>query len=113
MVSLAKQLDPRLIDGLKNGIAQKFEYTLELCWKCIKDFLRKQEGIDEATPKKVVKAFYLAGYAKEDMYLALLQAIDDRNQLSHVYDESTFSAILGRIPEHTRYIHEVIALLAD
>ena len=33
MATLANQLDKRLIDGLENGKAQKFEYTLELCWK--------------------------------------------------------------------------------
>lgn len=35
----AVQLDARLIDGLRNGLAQKFEYTFELCWKCIQDFM--------------------------------------------------------------------------
>ncbi|MGH8609163.1 MAG: hypothetical protein ACREX9_17640 [Gammaproteobacteria bacterium] len=34
--ALGKELDPRLIDGLKNGVAQKFEYTVELCWKALK-----------------------------------------------------------------------------
>ncbi|VFN02679.1 MAG: Nucleotidyltransferase substrate binding protein like [Candidatus Kentron sp. G] len=53
---------PAVLDGLQNGKAQKFEYTLEFCWKTIKVFLRQQEGIDEASPKKIIKAFYLAGH---------------------------------------------------
>jgi len=110
---LASQLDARLIDGLKNGVAQKFEYTFELCWKCIKDFLKRQEGIDEATPKKIIKAFYLAGYAIEDDYLALLRAVDDRNLLSHIYNEATFAEILARIPEHARLIGRVIPVLEN
>jgi nucleotidyltransferase substrate binding protein (TIGR01987 family) len=113
MVALASQLDARLIDGLKNGVAQKFEYTFELCWKCIKEFLKRQEGIDEATPKKIIKAFYLAGYAIEDDYLALLRAVDDRNLLSHIYDEAIFSEILARIPEHAGLIGRVIAVLEE
>jgi nucleotidyltransferase substrate binding protein (TIGR01987 family) len=110
---LASQLDARLIDGLKNGVAQKFEYTFELCWKCIKDFLKRQEGIDEATPKKIIKAFYLAGYAIEDDYLALLRAVDDRNLLSHIYNEATFAEILARIPEHARLIGRVIPVFEN
>lgn len=111
MGALASQLDARLIDGLKNGVAQKFEYTFELCWKCVKDFLKRQEGIDEATPKKIIKAFYLAGYAIEDDYLALLRAVDDRNLLSHIYDEAIFAEILARIPEHAGLIGRVILVL--
>jgi nucleotidyltransferase substrate binding protein (TIGR01987 family) len=94
-------------------VAQKFEYTFELCWKCIKDFLKRQEGIDEATPKKIIKAFYLAGYAIEDDYLALLRAVDDRNLLSHIYNEATFAEILARIPEHARLIGRVIPVFEN
>lgn len=100
MSALAQTLDPRLIDGLENGKAQKLEYTLELCWKTIKSALKEQEGIDEASPKKVVKARYLAGRLNEDDYLALLAAIDDRNKLSHIYDPTEFAAIVARLPAH-------------
>lgn len=111
MDALASQLDARLIDGLRNGVAQKFEYTLELCWKCIKDFLKLQEGIDEATPKKTIKAFHIAGYVIEDDYLTLLRAIDDRNLLRHNYDEATFAGILSRIPNYANLIERVIPVL--
>lgn len=111
MDALAGQLDARLIDGLKNGVAQKFEYTFELCWKCIKDFLKQQEGVDEATPKKIIKAFHLSGYLVEDDYLALLKAVDDRNLLSHNYDQAIFAEILSRIPEYARLIERVIPVM--
>ena len=42
--------DERLVDGMQNGRAQKFEYTSELYWKAIKFFLKEQEGVDEAAP---------------------------------------------------------------
>ena len=111
MEALSRQLDARLIDGIKNGVAQKFEYTFELCWKCVKDFLKRQEGIDEATPKKIIKALYLSGYVIEDDYLALLKAVDDRNLLSHIYDEAVFSETLTRIPDYARLIANVITVL--
>lgn len=75
MDALAKTLEARLIDGLGNGKAQKFQYTIELCWKALKQALREQDGIDEASPKKVVKAWYLAGHLTDDDYVALLAAI--------------------------------------
>ncbi|MDD2663772.1 MAG: HI0074 family nucleotidyltransferase substrate-binding subunit [Dechloromonas sp.] len=107
MAALAAHLDKRLIDALDNGKAQKFEYTLELCWKAIKVALKEQEGIDEASPKKVVKAWYLAGHLPEDDYLALLAAIDDRNKLSHIYDAEEFTAIVARLPAYARLMQRV------
>ena len=92
--------DERLIDGLQNGRAQKFEYVTELCWKAIKVFLKEKEGIDESSPKKIIKAYYLAGYASEDDYLLLLEAIEDRNRLSHVYDLEVFNNVLTRLPRY-------------
>jgi nucleotidyltransferase substrate binding protein (TIGR01987 family) len=109
--ALAGTLDPRLIDGLRNGQAQKFEFTLELAWKAIKNFLKQQEGIDEASPKKAVKAFYLAGYLTEGAYLEMMQAIDDRNKLSHIYEQREFESIVERLPRHVELLRGVLRTL--
>ncbi len=74
-----------VLDGLKNGLAQKFELATEQCWKAIKSVLLERDGVDEASPKKVIKAFFLAEYISESQYQNLIQAIDDRNKLAHVY----------------------------
>jgi len=108
---LGKTLDARIIDGLENGKAQKFEYTIELGWKAVKLALRELEGIDEASPKKVIKAWYLAGQLSEDDYIAFLTAIDDRNRLSHVYDADRFNAIIARLPAHAALLKRVLASL--
>lgn len=71
-------------------------------------FLKQQEGIDEASPKKVVKALYLSGYLPEDDYLELLQAIDDRNKLSHIYQKHEFDAILARLPQYAGLMQRIL-----
>jgi nucleotidyltransferase substrate binding protein (TIGR01987 family) len=113
MAELANKLDSRIIDGLENGKAQKFEYTLELCWKAIKVALKEREGIDEASPKKVIKAWYLAGNLQEDDYLSLIAAVDDRNKLSHVYDPEEFIAIVRRLPSYAGLMRRVHATLLE
>ena len=108
MEELKKKLgDERLVDGMQNGRAQKFEYTTELCWKAIKQFLKDKEGVDEAAPKKIIKAYYLGGYTTEDDYLLLLEAVEDRNRLSHIYDEVTFNTILVRLPGYAALFERV------
>ena len=99
--------DERLIDGFQNGRAQKFEYTTELCWKAIKAFLKEEDGIDEAAPKKVIKAYYVGGYIAEDDYLLMLDAIEDRNRLSHIYDAETFNQILARLPGYAALFERI------
>jgi hypothetical protein len=44
--SLQKVLDPRLIDGLENGLIHKFEIVTEQSWKLAKVFLLKMDAID-------------------------------------------------------------------
>ncbi|CAN5772048.1 hypothetical protein BH20PSE1_BH20PSE1_02930 [soil metagenome] len=103
--------DERLLDGMQNGRAQKFEYTTELCWKAIKVFLKEQEGTDEASPKKIIKAYYLGRYVTEDDYLLLLEAVEDRNRLSHIYAAETFNKILARLPGYAGLFERVSAQL--
>lgn len=113
MPALATTLDARIIDGLENGKAQKFEYTMELCWKAVKVALREQEGIDEASPKKVIKAWYLTGHLSAEDYFALIQAVDDRNKLSHVYEQDQFNAIVARLPNHAAVFANVLSSLSQ
>lgn len=80
-------------------------------WKAIKVFLKSQEGMDVASPKKVVKAFHLAGYLSEEDYLDLIQAIDDRNKLSHIYEKREFDLIVARLPRYVRLLQRVLAVL--
>jgi len=113
LVELGKKLgDERLVDGILNGRAQKFEYTTELCWKAIKVFLKEKEGLDEASPKKVIKTYYLGSYTTEDDYLLLLDAVEDRNRLSHVYNAETFNGILARLPGYAALFERVCAQLS-
>ena len=112
LVELSKKLgDDRLLDGMQNGRAQKFEYTTELCWKAIKFFLKENEGLDEASPKKVIKAYFLGGHLSEDDYFLLLEAVEDRNRLSHIYDATTFNNILERLPNYAALFERVSAQL--
>ena len=101
-------LDKRLIDGIENGIIQKFEYSIELCWKLIKKFLQQEDGIDAKTPKQSVKEFYLAGYIGEDHYLKLIDMIDDRNSMSHIYDEDEFRRITEKFPGYVKVFEKIV-----
>jgi nucleotidyltransferase substrate binding protein (TIGR01987 family) len=105
--SMENVLDKRLIDGIENGMIQKFEYSIELGWKLIKQFLKQEDGIDAKTPKQSVKEFYLAGYIDEDNYLKLIDMIDDRNNLSHIYDEDEFRKIIKKFSLYVKVFEKI------
>lgn len=87
-------------DGLKNGRIQKFEYCSEICWKLIKKFLLLKDGIDANSPKEVIKEFYNASYIPESEFELLVNMIDDRNRLGHLYKEEYFNEISQNLPKY-------------
>ena len=52
---------PSLSTLEKEGVIQRFEYTLELAWKVLKDYLEHQ-GVQftEITPRRVIRAAFEA-----------------------------------------------------
>ena len=111
--SLQKVLDPRLIDGLENGLIQKFEIVTEQSWKLAKAFLLKMDAIDSKTPKQSLKSFFAAAYLDEDNYLLWMQALDDRNSLSHRYDEQAYQTALKRMKSYADLYLKLLVFFED
>lgn len=103
--------DAKIVDGLKNGQAQKFEYTTELTWKIVRRFLLHHDGVEANSPKSAIKEFYLAGHVSEPDYETLIAMLDDRNHLSHVYRADEFQAIIDRLPHYAALMGKVSEIL--
>ena len=86
-------LDTRpLTDLEKEGLVQRFEYTWELAWKTLADYLNESGVIFEKTPKAVIRAAFAAGLIEDgDIWMEALKA---RNLMSHAYDPKRFEKIL-------------------
>jgi nucleotidyltransferase substrate binding protein (TIGR01987 family) len=74
-----------------------FEFSFELLWKCVKEYLYVEEGIDAASPKKVIRCCRELGLLDEGQPQEALQMADDRNLTSHTYDETFAQAVVERI----------------
>ena len=85
----------------KEGVIQRFEYTFELAWKTLKDYL--EEGglvISPITPRQVIKEAFAAKVIPEgEVWVNML---DHRNLLSHTYDSSVFEQAVEAIAQ--RYL---------
>ncbi|WP_026947434.1 nucleotidyltransferase substrate binding protein [Algoriphagus marincola] len=97
LLSEVKLMDLEELSQLeKEGIIQRFEYTLELGWKTLKDKMEFDGLIlDRISPKVVVKEAFQAKYI--DQVEVWLEMINDRNLLSHSYDLETFESVIPEI----------------
>lgn len=70
-----------------DGTLHRFEFTFELAWKTMKDYLEYQGVIENTgSPREVIKVAFKQGMIEDgegwiDMMLS-------RNSLSHLYDEN-------------------------
>ena len=91
-----------------DGVLHRFEFTFELAWKTMKDYLEYQGLIDKTgSPRGVIQEAFSNGIIENgqvwiDMMLA-------RNTLSHLYDEETSREIYDDIKN--LYISEINKLV--
>ncbi|EAQ65092.1 Nucleotidyltransferase substrate binding protein [Marinomonas sp. MED121] len=84
-----------LSDLEQQGLIQAFEYTHELAWNCLKDFLQYQGeqeifGSRDATRKAISVKLIQEGAIWMDM-------IASRNRTSHTYNKATADAIVDLV----------------
>lgn len=93
-------LEENNIDDLSNleqeGVIQRFEYTYELAWKTLKDYLEYNgANISEITARNVFKEAYSSGIIENaDVFIDMMFS---RNLLSHTYDFNKFRDILSKV----------------
>ncbi|SFM28965.1 nucleotidyltransferase substrate binding protein [Salibacterium qingdaonense] len=94
MLMEAVEQYPALSTLEKEGMIQRFEYTFELAWKTLKDFLEAQ-GVDVPFPRDVLKTAYQ--YNLIDNGEIWLEMLESRNILAHTYNEERFYLAVEKI----------------
>lgn len=90
----------------RDGLIQRFEFTVELAWKSIKEYLEDQGSVIAiSSPRAILKEAYSAGIIHDgEGWNHILTA---RNVTSHVYDEKTAIDVADQIS------HEFLPLLQE
>jgi len=79
----------------EQGLIQSFEYTHELAWKTLKDFLEHSGNAEIFGSKDTTRlAFKLSLIEDGEGWMLMIQ---DRNQTSHTYNIETARAIVDHI----------------
>jgi nucleotidyltransferase substrate binding protein (TIGR01987 family) len=89
------QKDIKLIEIYREGLIQRFEYTHELAWNVMKDFLAESGNAEIFGSKDASRAAFKAGLITDgDMWMEMIKC---RNLTSHSYDEQTVDQIFLKI----------------
>lgn len=68
----------------EQGLIQSFEYTHELAWKVLKDYLEEQGFTDIIGSKNATRVAFKEGLIQQgEVWMAMIEA---RNQTSHSYN---------------------------
>lgn len=104
--------DKTALLSVRDGVIQRFEFTAELAWKTVREYLI-DEGIAEInTPKSVMKAAFSANLVDDED--GWIQILNDRNATSHIYDEDEADKIFERIrSKHTALFTKLSDTLSD
>ena len=75
-------------DIIIDGILHRFEFTFELAWKTVKDYL-EYLGITNkvGSPREIIQTGYKQGILEDGE--SWIKMMLSKNSLSHIYDEKT------------------------
>lgn len=80
----------------KEGLVQRFEYTFELAWKTLKDYLESQDVIVKF-PREIIKsAFHYEIIQDGEVWMDMLE---NPNLLAHTYNRERFNFAVKKIKE--------------
>lgn len=69
----------------KAGVIQTYEFTFELAWKTVKDYL-EEKGVSVKFPRDTIKEGFRYEILEDgDLWIDMLEK---RNLMSHAYDEA-------------------------
>ncbi len=96
----------RLQEGLQqeetefiiDGILHRFEFTFELAWKTMKDYLEYM-GVTQKieSPRETIQSGFKQGIIEDgEMWINMMLA---RNSLAHIYDEEESRKVYKKIKE--------------
>ena len=79
----------------EQGVIQSFEFTHELAWNVLKDYLEYQGIQDIVGSRGAVRQAFKNGLLEDgETWMTMIR---DRNLSSHTYDQGTAREIVGRI----------------
>ena len=93
---LQEALNEEVTDVVIDGVLHRFEFTFELSWKTVKDYL-EYLGVTEkiGSPREIIQLGFKQGIIENgEIWIEIMLS---RNELSHLYDAEASRKIYDNI----------------
>ena len=95
---------------IRMAVIKAYEFTFELSWKTLKDFLA-YNGIDAKLPREVLKQAFATGLVIDGQLW--IDMLEERNLMAHTYDDARARKAVYQIQERylggLQQLHDMLA----
>ena len=99
-------------DVVRDAAIQRFEHTFEAVWKAAQLYLREKEGLEQGSPKGVVRACLQVGLLTEDASRLAMVMVDDRNLTGRTYNEVLAQRIYANLKGYADFMADWLQAMA-
>ena len=92
---------------VRDAAIQRFEYSFEVIWKLLKEYLKEKEGIICNSPKSCFREAFNVQILDEEETIKALEMTDDRNLTSHAYIEKVAQKIYERLSDYSELTNKI------
>jgi len=96
---------------VRDAAIQRFEFTLEACWKLVQLYLYKKEGLEFNSPKAIARGLFQINLLTADETSLLISMIDERNLTVHTYNEELANNIFQHLPSYLQLLKKIVDII--
>jgi len=98
---------------VRDAAIQRFEYTFEIVWKTLKEFLKEKEGVIANSPKLAFREALAVGILSEEESKKCLEMTDDRNDIAHTYNVAVAEKIFASLNEYCKLMKKILGEIEE
>lgn len=92
----------------QDSVIKRFEYTLDVIWKYLKEYIFNKYGVVVKSPKETFREAFKQNMIDQDEAELALNMVDDRNETSHRYDMAKAKDISQMIPTYYDFFEKLL-----
>ena len=93
---------------LNDSVIQRFEFCVDLFWKCLKDYIAVEHKLIVASPKSTMQESFNQKIITAQELELFAAMVDDRNNTSHRYDQTMASEIAERASRYHNFMEKIV-----
>jgi len=109
LAACAQTSPEKLYKTFPDSIVQCFEYTFDLTWKYVSEYLQFQgRTVEIKMPKSIFRECLKAKLLYDAQVRLAIEMVDHRNLTTHGYDEKIIEEISKSIPEYRNLLEDIL-----